>query len=339
MKVGRLGRKLAPVAGSWALRLLGRHAAPAARGEGRGAALAAGAPVIYVVVALAAPAAPVSLPPPGTAGADQPLRRRRHDSRARAPLRLRHRPRIVEPRGSGGTAGSGPRRSNRVTASSSCRDGPRGPREVLKPGVVALARLTGAPVVPRPSAASSEWRARSWDGFRMPKPFSRCVVRFGDPIRVPRNGDAAGEETARKEIEAALNAVTSQVRRGGAALIHALYSVALRLGLLAYLPVFAVRKLRRGGYDRAIGQRLGRYGDGSAGGAALLDPRRVGRRGGDGGPAGRGHRPPLAGARRRHDHGDADGGADRGRPARRQGQPPVLPRRPARARPPRARMP
>ena len=49
-------------------------------------------------------------------------------------------------------------------------------------------------------------------------------------------------------------------RRGGAALIHALYSVALRLGLLAYLPVFAIRKLRRSGYDKAIGQRLGRYG-------------------------------------------------------------------------------
>src|SRR3970282_1787703 len=49
-------------------------------------------------------------------------------------------------------------------------------------------------------------------------------------------------------------------RRGGPALIHALYSVALRLGLLAYLPVFALRKLRRGGYDGAIGQRLGRYG-------------------------------------------------------------------------------
>lgn len=36
--------------------------------------------------------------------------------------------------------------------------------------------------------------------------------------------------------------------------------MALRLGLLAYLPVFALRKLRRGGYDGAIGQRLGRYG-------------------------------------------------------------------------------
>ena len=34
----------------------------------------------------------------------------------------------------------------------------------------------------------------------------------------------------------------------------------LRLGLLAYLPVFAVRHLRRSGYDSAIGQRLGRYG-------------------------------------------------------------------------------
>jgi hypothetical protein len=37
------------------------------------------------------------------------------------------------------------------------------------------------------------------------------VVRFGAPICVPRTGDAAGEETARKEIEAALNAVTWQV--------------------------------------------------------------------------------------------------------------------------------
>jgi 3-deoxy-D-manno-octulosonic-acid transferase len=36
--------------------------------------------------------------------------------------------------------------------------------------------------------------------------------------------------------------------------------VALRLGLLVYLPVLALRKLSRAGYDSAIGQRLGRYG-------------------------------------------------------------------------------
>jgi hypothetical protein len=90
-------------------------------------------------------------------------------------------------------------------------DGPRGPREVLKPGVVRLARLTGAHVVPAAFGASSEWRARSWDKFRIPKPFSRCVMRFGEPVLVPRDIDGAGEETARKEIEAALNAVTWQV--------------------------------------------------------------------------------------------------------------------------------
>jgi lysophospholipid acyltransferase (LPLAT)-like uncharacterized protein len=90
-------------------------------------------------------------------------------------------------------------------------DGPRGPREVLKAGVVVLAKLTGAPVVPAALGASSEWRARSWDEFRIPKPFARCVARFGEPIAVPRDGDAAGEETARKEIEAALRAVTWQV--------------------------------------------------------------------------------------------------------------------------------
>src|SRR5229473_3158197 len=87
----------------------------------------------------------------------------------------------------------------------------RGRREVLKPGVVRLARLTGAHVVPAAFGASSEWRARSWDEFRIPKPFSRCVLRFGEPISVPRDLDGAGEETARKEIEAALRAITWQV--------------------------------------------------------------------------------------------------------------------------------
>jgi len=87
-------------------------------------------------------------------------------------------------------------------------DGPRGPSETVKPGVVALARLTAAPVVPMALGASSEWRARSWDGFRVPKPFARCVVRFGDPVRVARPPGRRADEGPRKEIEAALLEVT-----------------------------------------------------------------------------------------------------------------------------------
>jgi lysophospholipid acyltransferase (LPLAT)-like uncharacterized protein len=90
-------------------------------------------------------------------------------------------------------------------------DGPRGPREVVKPGIVMLARLSGAPVVPMALGASREWRLRSWDEFRIPKPFARCVLRFGEPIRVPRELDRAGEEVARKEVENALHALTCQV--------------------------------------------------------------------------------------------------------------------------------
>lgn len=89
-------------------------------------------------------------------------------------------------------------------------DGPTGPREVLKAGVITLARLSGAPIVPMAVGASREWRLRSWDEFRVPKPFGRCVVRFGEPIRVPADADRAALEAARKDVEAALRGVTWQ---------------------------------------------------------------------------------------------------------------------------------
>lgn len=90
-------------------------------------------------------------------------------------------------------------------------DGPTGPREVLKPGVIALAHLTGAPIVPMALGASRDWRLRSWDEFRIPKPFARCVMRFGEPIHVPPDADHAALEAARKDVEAALRTVTWQV--------------------------------------------------------------------------------------------------------------------------------
>ncbi|MEX2220937.1 MAG: lysophospholipid acyltransferase family protein [Candidatus Rokuibacteriota bacterium] len=90
-------------------------------------------------------------------------------------------------------------------------DGPKGPREVLKPGVITLARLSGAPIVPVSLGASREWRLGSWDEFRIPRPFARCVMRFGEPIPVSRAADRAVEEAARKEVEAALRGLGWQV--------------------------------------------------------------------------------------------------------------------------------
>lgn len=90
-------------------------------------------------------------------------------------------------------------------------DGPVGPREVLKSGVIALARLSGAPIVPMAVGSSRYWQLRSWDEFRIPKPFARCVMRFGEPIRVSVDADRAAQEAARKEVEAALRGLTWQV--------------------------------------------------------------------------------------------------------------------------------
>jgi lysophospholipid acyltransferase (LPLAT)-like uncharacterized protein len=95
-------------------------------------------------------------------------------------------------------------------------DGPRGPVGVLKPGVVWLAARTGWPVVPVACAARHAWVARSWDRFRVPWPFARVVVAYGEPVRVPRELDEASAEAWRLRLEDALHAHTAAtVARAG----------------------------------------------------------------------------------------------------------------------------
>jgi hypothetical protein len=65
-------------------------------------------------------------------------------------------------------------------------DGPRGPRHVVKPGVVHLASRTGLAIMPLSVDASKGIRLKSWDRFLIPLPLSRFVVGFGDPLFVPR---------------------------------------------------------------------------------------------------------------------------------------------------------
>ncbi|MBM4251687.1 MAG: DUF374 domain-containing protein [Deltaproteobacteria bacterium] len=63
-------------------------------------------------------------------------------------------------------------------------DGPRGPRRRVKGGIVDLARRTGVSIVPLTSTADRQWVLRSWDQFKIPKPFARILVRYGEPIAV-----------------------------------------------------------------------------------------------------------------------------------------------------------
>lgn len=66
-------------------------------------------------------------------------------------------------------------------------DGPKGPRYKCHPGVIKLASLSGKPIVPLVIRYSHAWRARSWDGFYVPLPFSRVELGTPGPMYVPPN--------------------------------------------------------------------------------------------------------------------------------------------------------
>ena len=56
-------------------------------------------------------------------------------------------------------------------------DGPRGPCYELKPGAIVVPRRTGVPVLLIGGEFTAAWRLRSWDGFYVPRPFSRVRMR------------------------------------------------------------------------------------------------------------------------------------------------------------------
>jgi lysophospholipid acyltransferase (LPLAT)-like uncharacterized protein len=87
-------------------------------------------------------------------------------------------------------------------------DGPRGPRRRVKPGVVATARLTGLPIVPVSFSARPAWRLRSWDGTLLPRPFSRGLYRYGEPMLVPRKADEVEQEQLRVKLEQEIDRLT-----------------------------------------------------------------------------------------------------------------------------------
>lgn len=89
-------------------------------------------------------------------------------------------------------------------------DGPRGPRHVAKMGPLVLAKRTGRPVLPFAVNAERFWRAPSWDGLQIPKPFTRATVRLAPPIEVPPDADDALLQDKLAELQRALEEVSEQ---------------------------------------------------------------------------------------------------------------------------------
>lgn len=92
-------------------------------------------------------------------------------------------------------------------------DGPRGPRMRASAGVIALARLTGAAIVPATYAVERRRVLSSWDRFVMALPCGRGVIVWGEPICIPRKADSDMLEAGRKQVEEALNRITAEADR------------------------------------------------------------------------------------------------------------------------------
>ncbi len=89
-------------------------------------------------------------------------------------------------------------------------DGPRGPRMTVSDGVLALARLTGAPILPLAVSVSRRIVLKTWDQLIIPLPFGRGAMIWGDPLTVPRDADDAALAALKDQLEEELTRVSNE---------------------------------------------------------------------------------------------------------------------------------
>lgn len=65
-------------------------------------------------------------------------------------------------------------------------DGPRGPRHVMKEGIIYISSRSGRPVVPCALLADRFWSIKgNWTDMILPKPFSKVLLIAGTPMVIP----------------------------------------------------------------------------------------------------------------------------------------------------------
>ena len=96
--------------------------------------------------------------------------------------------------------------------SASHPDGP-GAADATSEGVAAVARLSGAPVIPCAYSARRRRLLSSWDRFVVALPFTKGVFVWGEPIHVGAEARGAALDAARLKIETELTRVTREADR------------------------------------------------------------------------------------------------------------------------------
>jgi len=89
-------------------------------------------------------------------------------------------------------------------------DGPRGPRYEAKLGPVFLAKKTGNPILPFIVEPHKFWTINSWDKMQIPKPFTRALTVFGEPIYVDADANDVDVESKLTELQNSLDNLVKQ---------------------------------------------------------------------------------------------------------------------------------
>jgi hypothetical protein len=74
---------------------------------------------------------------------------------------------------------------------------------VAQNGPIIMAQRAGAPILPYAIVSAPRRRLNTWDAFRIPYPFSRGALVFGEAVIPDKDED---RETLRQRLEDNLNA-------------------------------------------------------------------------------------------------------------------------------------
>lgn len=86
-------------------------------------------------------------------------------------------------------------------------DGPRGPAFQVQSGIIMAAMMSGKPIIPFHYEGVRQWIAeKAWDKHRVPKPFTKLVVSYGEPIYVPPKLSEEQFEEQKRRVQQAMEA-------------------------------------------------------------------------------------------------------------------------------------
>lgn len=93
-------------------------------------------------------------------------------------------------------------------------DGPKGPKHVVKKGIINIAKISQVPIIPMVwhSDAPNFIKFNTWDDLTFPCGFIKVLVLFGEPIYVPADIDDEGIEKYRQKLEFELKELDKRLK-------------------------------------------------------------------------------------------------------------------------------